>query len=75
MNRRATGLSTHPNRLDVDRVVKSGAFATAGPGRGPVVVVVVVGDGGGDGGYVRPNPKRCWATLRIWISSAPSVIR
>ena len=22
-----------------------------------------------------PNPKRNWATRRIWISSAPSVIR
>jgi hypothetical protein len=26
-------------------------------------------------GYLRPNPKRFWATLRIWISSLPSVIR
>jgi len=23
----------------------------------------------------RPNPKSCWPTLRIWISSEPSVIR
>jgi hypothetical protein len=23
----------------------------------------------------RPNPKRCWPTLRIWISSEPSVMR
>ena len=25
--------------------------------------------------YLRPKPKSCWATLRIWISSEPSVMR
>ena len=37
-----------------------------------------VGDGG-DGhdrpDDPRPNPNNCWPTLRIWISSDPSVIR
>jgi len=25
--------------------------------------------------YFRPNPNSCWPTLRIWISSDPSVMR